>query len=101
MAVLFARILPALKDYVCTNFRIRSNSYGDIIDKHSRTGQGNLFAGEGCKVKLCLIIHYIEELEQGVIIIVPILNSSIERTATAFVDGTSFYTNEEDYEKKI
>ena len=100
-AILFARILPALKHYICTNFGISSNSYGDTIDKHGGIGQENLFAGEGYKVKLCLIIYDMEELEQGVIITVPILNSSIKRTAIAFVDDTSFYTNREDYKKKI
>ena len=52
-------------------------------------------------MKLCLIIHDIEELKQGVIIIASISNSSIKRIAVAFVDNISFYINGEEYQKKI
>ena len=89
---LFAKVLPALH-FIWTGFEISTNSYRSRLDEYGGTEQGNLFAGEGYKVKSCLIIYEIEESNQRVIIKALILGRNINCTAIVFMDDTSFYAN--------
>ena len=75
--------------------------HGNKIDYHRETSQKNLFAGELYKVKLYIIIMKLEYQKKGVSIKAPILNKEIKRTIIAFIDDTSFYLNEFDYNTKI
>ena len=101
ITILSPKVLSYFQYFIYTGFSISQNTYGSENDEYCSTGHGNLFSGESCKVKSCLIFGDIEEKELEIIVKTPISNNNIQRSAVAFVDDTSFYTAGEDFEIKM
>ena len=70
---LLMKVLPVIKYFICTSFRISSMSYGGNNEVQSGTGQGNIVLVNTYRDSLCLIIKEIEKEKKGVIIVAPII----------------------------
>ena len=91
--LMFQKVLPIMKHYVCTDFGISTDYYGNKSDRLGGTGQGNSLSGAICRDTSCIIFKFLEDQRLGAIIEIVKTNRIIQRVAIAFVDDTDFYTN--------
>ena len=90
---LIAKVIPVMKYYLYTGFRISTILYGRPTEEIVGTRQENRFSGDGSRDTSFYIIREIEKQKLGVAIRSPIVNKLIQRAVITFVDDTNFYTN--------
>ena len=98
---IFAKVLPIMNYYVCTDFRISKTAYRSTWEKLGGTGQGNSVSGVICWDTSCLIFKYLEQKNLGAMLVHPISKVIIQQITIAFVDDTNFYTNGWNFEIKM
>ena len=99
--MMFTKMMPVWKQYICTGYRISSNQYGEIDLNLAGTGQSNKFSGNLCRDTSSLIIKQIEDQNLGIILQSLLVNISEQTVSVSFVDDTDLMTNGENNEIKI
>ena len=61
----------------------------------------DIISGEGCKVKSWFIFKAVENINNSIIVTLPITQKIIQKTSIGFVDDTNFYSNGSEAQSKI
>jgi len=84
---LIIKVMPNLKHFISTEYKISNEYYKGEEMKLAGTGQGNKFSRDIYRDISYLIIRQIELKNLGVIMKVPISQKAIYKVAVVFVDN--------------